>query len=439
MGKAKLRHNLSAPGLMRSVRNSFQKISDPVKGRQWALPDVLMSGLAIFSLKYPSLLSFDRASRNDKTVKHNLKKLFGVRATPCDTAMRERLDKVDPFQLRGAFKKVFAALQRGKGLEPFNYLGHYLLSVDGTGYFSSSTVHCDQCCKKHHRDGSVSYYHMMLGAVLVHPEIKQVIPLPPEQIMNEDGSKKNDCERNAGNRMLPQIRREHPKLKLIVLEDGLASNGPHIKLLQEQDMRYILGAKPGDHKFLFEYVESSSETTMLETVDSDGMQYQYRYLNQLPLNKSHSDLMVNFLECWETDPNGKRQRFSWVTDLKITARNVEKIMRAGRARWKVENETFNTLKNQGYHFEHNFGHGKKFLASVFSNLMMLAFLIDQVQGLCCQLFQQAQEKAGRPRYFWHKVRSMFDWWLLPDWETMYGSIAYGIKAQVPKIPGINSS
>ena len=56
--------------------------------------------------------------------------------------------------------------------------------------------------------------------------------------------------------------------------------------------------------------------------------------------------------------------------------NVAAIMRAGRASWKVENETFNTLKNQGYHFEHNFGHGEKHLATVFANLMMLAFLID---------------------------------------------------------------
>ncbi|MCY4356594.1 MAG: hypothetical protein OXD01_03630 [Gammaproteobacteria bacterium] len=117
--------------------------------------------------------------------------------------MRERLDKMDPFLLRGSFKKVFAALQRGKGLEQFTYLGHYLLSVDGTGYFSSSKVHCDQCCKKHHRYDSVSYYHMMLGAMLVPLWIKHVIPLPPEQNMKEDGSKKNDCERNAGNRMLP--------------------------------------------------------------------------------------------------------------------------------------------------------------------------------------------------------------------------------------------
>ena len=114
-------------------------------------------------------------------------------------------------------------------------------------------------------------------------------------------------------------------------------------------------------------------------------------------------------------------------------------MRAGRARWKVENETFNTLRNQGYHFEYNFGHGKHFLASVFSKLMMLAFLIDQIQGMCCELFQQAQEKAERPRYFCHKVRTWFDECLQPDSEILYGSIAYGIEVQVLKVPGINSS
>ena len=89
---------------------------------------------------------------------------------PSDTALRERLDQVDPRSLRGAFKRVFAALQRGGGLEGFTCLGgHYLLSVDGTGYFSSLKVHCDRCCQTHHRDGRITYYHQLLGAVLVHP------------------------------------------------------------------------------------------------------------------------------------------------------------------------------------------------------------------------------------------------------------------------------
>ena len=99
--------------------------------------------------------------------------------------------------------------------------------------------------------------------------------------------------------------------------------------------------------------------------------------------------------------------FAWVTDLPIDDTNAMELMRAARARWRIENETFNTLKNQGYHFEHNFGHGHKHLATVFAYLMMLAFLIDQVQQRCCTLFAKAQTRAERPRYFWERVRALF--------------------------------
>ncbi len=153
--------------------------------------------------------------------------------------------------LRGAFKRLFAVLQRGKGLEGFTWLDHYLLSVDGTGYFSSSRVRCKRCCEKRRRDGRVTYYHQMLGAVLVHPAHREVFPLAPEPIARADGERKNDCERNAAKRLLTHVRREHPHLKLLVVEDALASNGPHIRLLQSLDMRFVLGVKPGDHKHLF--------------------------------------------------------------------------------------------------------------------------------------------------------------------------------------------
>ena len=141
MAKQRLRGTLSAPGLLRGVRKSFDKLKDPVSARRFSLSDCLMSGLAVFGLKYPSLLQFDRDARTDEVVRANLKTLYGVERAPCDTALRERLDEVDPRELRVAFKRVFAALQRGKGLEGFTWLdGHYLLSVDGTGDFSSSSV-----------------------------------------------------------------------------------------------------------------------------------------------------------------------------------------------------------------------------------------------------------------------------------------------------------
>ena len=322
-------------------------------------------------------------------------------------------------------RQVLAQAQRGKGLEGFTCLdGHYLLSVDGTGYYCSKKVHCDTCCEKHHRDGTTTYSHAMLGAVLVHPVEREVFPLAPEAIVKSDGSKKNDCERNAAKRLLVDVRREHPHLKLVVVEDGLASNGPHIKLLKKLDLRFILGVKPGDHAFLFEWVDSTPSVQVVELADDEGVWHRFRYLNGVPLNAANFDLEVNFLAYWELRPEGRGRHFSWVTDLPLSAANVMDLMRAGRARWRIENETFNTLKNQGYGFEHNFGHGKKHLSVVLANLMMLAFLIDQVQVRCCSLFRQARHKAGRSHYFWERVRGLFlyFYFVVSDWEVLYKSL-----------------
>ena len=117
-------------------------------------------------------------------------------------------------------------------LSGFEWLeGRYLLSVDGTGHFSSSKVHCANCCEKRHKDGTTTYYHQSLCAVLVHPQRREVVPVA---IVKSDGQKKNDCERSAAKRLLTELRREHPHLALVV-EDGLASNGPHIRLLRVGD------------------------------------------------------------------------------------------------------------------------------------------------------------------------------------------------------------
>ena len=217
-----MRKTLSAPGLLKEVRACFDRITDPIASRRLTQAGCLMSGLAMFGLKYPSLLKFEEAAHSDDAVRHN--PLYGIKRMPSDTAMRERLDEVDPRELRPW--KLFHILQRSKELESW-LNGHYILSIDGTGYFSSDKVHCQNCCEKRRRDGTITYYHQMLGAVLVHPERKEVFPFAPEPIKKEDGSVKNDCERNAAKRLLEGVRREHPRLKLIVVEDGLASNGPH--------------------------------------------------------------------------------------------------------------------------------------------------------------------------------------------------------------------
>ena len=126
----------------------------------------------------------------------------------------------------------------------------------------------------------------------------------------------------------------------------------------------------------------------------------------MPLNKSNQNIQVKFIEYWEIK-NDESKHFSWITDFVITKDNVYDIMRAGRARWKIENETFNTLKNQSYNFEHNYGHGKINLSVNLALLMMLAFLVDQAQQLACSLFQAVLEKEGNKKKLWEDVRHLF--------------------------------
>jgi hypothetical protein len=433
----KTRDTLSADGLHRILRDAFEQIPDHRPEPTIPLPDALLSAFALFSLKDSSLLAFDARRKEG-----NLQRLYGIGTTeaarvPCDTQMRTILDPVDPEQLRPAFSAVFRALQRGKALEQLVFHeGCYLLALDGTGYFSSPSVHCDSCLRKVNKHtGEVTYSHQMLGAVLVHPDHKEVIPLAPEPIIKQDGASKNDCERNAAKRLLRKIRQEHPRLGFIVIEDGLASNAPHIRELQALNMHFILGVKPGDHAFLFEQLIAAYDEDRVTTLtidQPDGGRIEVSYTHGLPLNESNPDLLVNFLQCIEIDAEGNvRKTFSWVTDLTITDDNALHLTRGGRARWKIENETFNTLKNQGYQFEHNFGHGQQNLSVVFAMLMMLAFLVDQTQQLCCPLFRAVWQKFGSKRALWDNLRSHFRHFEFTSMRHLYEVMLHELAKRVP--------
>ena len=436
MTQNSFRKHLSMPGMLSEVRKCFDNVPDLVVSRGITQSDCLMTGLAVFSLKMTSMLSFDQKIRLDESSvpAKNFRSLFGVDRIPSDTRVRERLDDVDPRSIRPAFKNIFASMQRGKVLENWTMLGgHYLIAIDGTGIRSSHKVKCEKCCVKNHRNGSTTYFHQMLGAAMIHPDHSVVLPLAPEPIRKEDGAKKNDCERNAAKRLLDDLRRDHPRLKAIIVEDALASNAPHITYLKNKGFRYILGAKPGDHKLLFSRFEASESKKSWKTRDKKtGNVQHFEWDNGLPLNNANSDLKVNMLKYKETDKKGKTTKFSWVTDLPLNRNSVMPVMRAGRRRWAIENELFNAMKERNeYNIEHNYGHGKNHLADVFPTLTMLAFLIDQVQLLCCGLFQKARDYQKRKIYLWERIRSLLLNFRIRDWRTFY--LAMSRKISKPEL------
>ena len=427
------RKHLSADALLRLVHSGFANIPDDRPDDvDISLADVLMSAFAMFSLKSPSLLVFDQ-----QRAEGNLHTIYGIERVPCDTYMREILDPVSPKSLRPVFRSLFRQLQRGKALEEMVFLdGSYLLALDGTGYFSSTTIHCESCLQRVHRNGSITYDHQMLGAAIIHPDVRTVIPLMPEPIGTHDGTDKNDCERNAAKRFIVKLRQDHPHLKFSVTEDSLSSKAPPIETLQNHALHFILGVKEGDHTFLFQQVqaaEHAGRVTSYERHDRAArVVHRFRFVNDVPLNASHVDVRVNFIEYWELGED-KVQHFSWVTDLRVSTRNVFRLMRGGRARWKIENETFHTLKNQGYNFEHNYGHGTQNLAVVFATVMMLAFLVDQTQQLCCALFQAVWAKLGSKRLLWERMRALFYDYAFASMRQLFEALWYGFTKSSPLV------
>jgi hypothetical protein len=431
--KVVVRKHLNADALFEQVHTEFEKIPDGCEREvEISVADALKSGFAMFSLKDPSLLAFDQR-RHDATKLKNLQSIYHIGTVPCDTQLRVILDQVYPEEIAPVFGTIFRQAQRGKALEKLVFWeGCYLLSVDGTQYFTSKKIHCPACLQKTNANtGEVTYSHQLLAAAIVHPDAAEVIPVCPEPIQKQDGETKNDCERNAAKRFLARFRRQHPHLRVIVTEDGLSSNAPHIRELLRYDMHFILGAKPGDHAWLFEQVEQAAQRgeTLEFELQREDVTHRFRCLNTVALNESNQDVQVNFLEYWEVQADGTTQPFSWVTDIPITRENAFHLMRGGRARWKIENETFNTLKNQGYHFEHNYGHGQQNLSVIFALLMMLAFLVDQVVQLTCRLFQAVWRKEGSKIRLWEHLRALFYSLEFPSMVDLFKALLYGYRVE----------
>ena len=423
----KSKKHLSFSSLRVALSLLFNNLPDNRQASKtnYSIHDALMSGFACMYFQDPSLLQFQRELRQAKN-RDNLQTLFGVKDIPKDSQLRDIVDKVDSEGFRPIFDDYFSRLQRGKYLLDYQlFHGLYLCSIDGTQYFSSEDIHCSKCLTAEHKEGTTSYSHKVMQAAIVHPDIKQVIPLMPEEIRNTDGSVKQDCEVNAAKRLLPKIRKAHPQLGIIINGDGLFSKQPFIKDILSNGMHYILVAKPSDHKYMMEWIAAydTNEINSLRRIDKKGRILQYEWVNDVPLNGGEHSINTNFFKIKITHKGKDGEELanytnSWVTDIEINSGNVETLVKGGRCKWKIENECFNTLKNQGYHIEHNYGHGEKNLCFNFFLLTLLAFYFHQIFELTDRLYQECRKKFGSKRHMWETLRSYIKILIFEDWEEL---------------------
>jgi hypothetical protein len=431
--------------LLGSLRGCLDRFPDKRRGTNtiYGMGDVGMAAFSVFFMQSPSFLAHQRQFE-EAHGRSNGTSLFGIAKIPSDNHIRDMLDPASPALLHPVFTETVEQLRQiDGGLDVFRRLnGHVLIALDGSEYYRSRKIHCPHCSTRLRSKGGTEYYHSMLAATLVAPGHDKVIPLEPEFIVPQDGAEKQDCENRAAKRWLATHGQHYAALDPVYLGDDLFSRQPLCQAVLDTGGHFIFVCKPASHPLIQQYLAGTdlpnlagTDLPMLEQTIKRGKQrfmHRYRWLRDVPLRDGRDALTVNWFEIEIINPKGEiTYRNSFVTDLPVGPATVVELAACGRARWKIENETFNVLKNKGYNLEHSFGHGKQNLSTILVSLNLLAFAIHTVCDIGDKLWRSARAKLG-PRYnFFSKLAAITTYLVFSSWEDLLLTLAF---AKPPPIP-----
>jgi len=405
---------------------------------KYSVRDAALSAFAVFVMQSPSFLAHQRDMERLKG-RNNACSLFQVAHIPSDNQIRNILDPVTASALSGLFWQLFAQIEAHGLLATQIGLDHHLLcALDGVYYFSSEQIHCANCTRLEH-EGRTRYVHSLIAPVLVAPGVSHVFSLAPEFIQPQDGHDKQDCEQAAVQRWLAQQARHLPLARTTFLADDLHCKQPFCERLLALGSSFILVCLPASHETLYRELALLAQANLLETHQErhwNGRCHElrrYRFTNGVPLRASGDALLVNWCEVTILNEQTGEQIYtnSFVTNHRLTNHTVAEVVRCGRARWKTENENHNTLKNHGYHLEHNFGHGKQYLSSILITLNLLAFLLHTVLWLTEPAAQAIRAELGNLQTFWTDVRTLTRYFYYPSWAALFTFMATQLELNPP--------
>jgi hypothetical protein len=408
------------------------------KNIQFSLQDVTRGAFGVFFCQSPSFLAFQELMQQQQG-KNNARTLFGVEHIPSDNHIRALLDPVDPALLNPVYQKCFELMQQRGHVQPMRSVGNSLLvALDATGYFLSESIHCPCCMVSNHRDGRVTYSHAVLLPAVVSPQHNYVIPLQPEFLSPQDGHERQDCEFQAALRWIQRYGEQLSPLGVTLLGDDLYSRTPVIRQVQQQELDFIFVAKAVMHKHLEEEVQGLEKLGGVPHLHYTAWtgrhhrHYHYRWVNEVSLTGDKDSPVVSWVELQIRDDADKvTYRNSWVTSHPISEQTVVEVVKAGRCRWKIENENFNTLKTKGYHFEHNFGHGQTYLSQTLLSLNVIAFLfhilIELMDSRCALL----RSTLPRRDTFFQHISTLTQYWCFDSWVALMLFMLKGLHLPDP--------
>lgn len=395
-------------------RSAAREFPDKRTGSDNTYPmeDIALSAFSLFFTQSPSFPAFRRTMEKAEG-KNNARTLFGISKIPTDNHIRDISDDVSPEHISEVSDKISEIFENNKIAEKFLYLkSSYLIGSDGTWCFSSSDIHCKNCNKIRHKNGSEEYYHSAITPVIVSPNIQNVIAIRPEFIRHQDCYKKQDCGIAAAKRWLENNGGYYRRLNPTLSGDDLYSKQPFCELATEKGCHFIFVCKPGSHKSLYEWLnrlEEGADIHLYSEKLRNGRHreiHQYRYVNDLPLRDGGNSLGVSRCGIVIKKENDEiLYKNSFITDYVISDQNVKKLVKAGRSGWKIENEN-NTLKTKGYNSEHNFGHGKNNLSSLSAAMNIPAFLFHTALQYTDEKYRQIRDNLPSRKTFFEDIRAL---------------------------------
>lgn len=438
--------SLNFDRLLQWLHQLIEQLDDPRQpsnGTKFTLKDFVLGAFSVFYMQCPSFLEHQQQVHS-RHGRDNAQQLFGLENLPTTNQIKNVLDLIPVSLLFPLFHRVYTALLRQGHLEQYKVLqGELLVGLDGSQYFSSQQICCEQCSTKKHRDGSVTYSHSAVLPVLVAPGIEHVISLAPSFIQPQDGAQKQDSETAAAKRWIHRHIPDFEGAKITLLGDDLYSRQPMIETCLDHHCNFIFVCLPTSHSELYEWVDylaGIGEVRHLETRGWNGRYHeicQYRYCNRVPLREAEPALMVNWCEVTVIRASDGKQMYhnAFITHHPVTDPSVADIVSAARARWKGENEGHNVLKTKGYHLEHNFGHGKQHLAAFLLTLNLLAFLFHTVLHLVDSSYQRIRKQRRTRQGFFNDIKSLTKYLLFDSWEHL---IEFMLDDPMPRAMGDTS-